>query len=308
MKKVLSTPQYRINSEDTNTFIKPKTELYIPNDLNTNTFKKPFNDSVEKSYILHSVENKLFDGNDFKNVQNKEIKIIDDDRKNINEIEIKDYDKTTRLTPTRCLSQKLNQIQTDMFRQSDIKAFENDENTFKKEFPLSHSTPFYNENTNKPMSMKKVLPLCQPSPVLLNRYLKYNKIEEKDTDNSLRQRASNENMKYEINDVCDKPYKNEMNVSYTKYMCNDDTDLPNVNQENSLVKSNLNNTYSKSEDVLSSSSNAVVEEVINSVYDLCIEEDVKSSTSESSLSSISNKHSLSIKEVEKMAKLQELSK
>lgn len=334
LRKVFSTPRQGSNQAEKNFSSVAKTELSeLQNDgvyplieQDTFVFKKPTcrRDSSDKSSILHSVENKLFtitdtEANELKSIQNREIRSADGIRKTISVIkqekhysEINDYEnmdekketsknKTTLITPTN--NQKVNQSDVDSLRTSETKALENNENIFKKSLPLWHSTPQTNLNGDRLQSKKSLL--LQPSPLLLSRYLKYNKIEDKNVKQA-DLLGSSESLKEETNNKHD---KNEMNVSYIKYSrdCIDSkTGLHCASDDNIHIKSNLNATFSKSDDVLSSPSKSHTAE-LNSADELAVEDDILSSTSESSSSSMGNKHPLSIMDVRKLAKRQEMS-
>lgn len=335
LRKVFSTPRQGSNQAEKSFSSVAKTELSeLQNDgvyplieQDTFVFKKPAcrRDSSDKSSILHSVENKLFtitdaEANELKSIQNREIRSADGIRKTINAIkqekhysEINDCEnvdekketsnnKTILITPTK--NQKVNQSDVDSHRTSETKALENNENIFKKSLPLWHSTPQTNLNGDRLQSKKTLL--LQPSPLLLSRYLKYNKVEDKSVKKPADLLGSSESLKEETNNKHD---KNEMNVSYVKYSrdCTDsNTGLHCASDDDIHIKSNLNATFSKSDDVLTSPSKSHTAE-LNSADELVIEDDVLSSTSESSSSSMGNKHPLSIMDVRKMAKRQEMS-
>ncbi len=282
------------------------------------TFKKPAGPlPADQGHILHTIENRL---SHLKNVQNNEIRSAvgrreTKDHAGDNEDRGKYPCRIAHVTPTkRVAPHKEHQhagkevdggqkfLMAVVPPENGLRK-ENDENAFRNQLPVWHSTPHSNENANPRSTIsvtKKAFSLCQPSPVLINRYLKYHKGEDEERGRDRKWRLSNE----EFGDT-----KNEANVSVTSSEGVLDHNLGKENVSVAAIaarKLQLNLTFSKSEDVLNCSAS---EDKSASTYHLTIEDDALSSTSESSLSSMGTKqHSLSIKQVHKMAQLQELSK
>ena len=232
---------------------------------------RPINEISDKSYILHSVENKLFtitdavDSNDAfsKTSQNRDPRIqkIDDDSTilsalNENSKSIVPPTKATDLGNTKEHDKKL--LHNKLPKLSP----ENDENDLRS-------------------AVKKSAPICQSTPMLLGRFLKYNKSID-DSKNFSKWRTSAEFLKTEVDEFANVGVgQHQMNVSYIK-------DTSPLAEDMSVEH---NNTYSK----------------LNSTYDVQ-EDDKTSSASESSVSSFGSKPTYSLQDVQKNAELQERSK
>lgn len=262
-------------------------------------FKKPCStagsESVAKSYILHSVENKLFNLADVNStaelMKNRDLKNGETARKttaHIGEIGPDDVD---------VFCQRLEETKMGASGNSDLDA--NDENALVNPATLSawHSTP-RQESDGKP-PFRRSFPQ-QPTPILLNRYLKHKQHQAAEMSNLLNRHLADEvDGDHHFGEDEERQQPNEMNVSYVKYESKDIAQLPRIDKIN---KNGLHSSFSKSDDVLNSSYNE-----LNSTYSVQVDDDAASSTSESSLSSISHKLTLSIQEVQKMADQQERS-
>ncbi|KAL6966039.1 hypothetical protein U1Q18_045294 [Sarracenia purpurea var. burkii] len=229
------------------------------------------NELADKSYVLHSVENKLFT-------------ITDADTNDT-------FSKTCQNRDPR--NQKVGEdgsianALVDNLKSNLPSAKANDfSNTKEYEKKLSYNkcaktTPENDENDHRSTG-KKNAPICQSTPMLLGRYLKYNKTID-DSKNFSTWRTSAEFLKDDDDEIANDGGQHQMNVSYIK----ETSPLPEPNKSG--------DSFSK------------LENYLNSTYDIQ-EDDQASSTSESSVSSFGNKPTYSIRDVQKNAELQERSK
>lgn len=276
-----------------------------PDDEANAVFKRPpsppTSESVAKSYILHSVENKLFNLADVNStaelIKTRDLKNAEIARKTAATGEITENN-------VNALSHRFEELQTGVAGKGDVDI--NDENVLAK-LPAHtfawHSTP-HQENVNKPPP-RRSFPQ-QPTPILLNRYLKHKQHEAAEMNCMLSRHLDADELDSETNgnhhsaeEEDERHRGNEMNVSYVKYECEDSAKLPRID----VSPNGLRSSFSKSDDVLNSPCHE-----LNSTYSLRVEDDAASSSSESSLSSMSHKLTLSIQEVQKMADQQERSK
>lgn len=229
------------------------------------------NELADKSYVLHSVENKLFtitdaDTNDTfsKTCQNR-----DPRNQKVGE------DGSIANTLVDNLKSNLPSAKANDF--SNTKEYEK-KLSYNK---CAKTTPENDENDHRSTG-KKNAPICQSTPMLLGRYLKYNKTID-DSKNFSTWRTSAEFLKDDDDEIANDGGQHQMNVSYIK----ETSPLPEPNKSG--------DSFSK------------LENYLNSTYDIQ-EDDQASSTSESSVSSFGNKPTYSIRDVQKNAELQERSK
>lgn len=282
------------------------TAVTSPDDEAGVVFKKPSsaptNESVAKSYILHSVENKLFNLADVNStaelIKSRDLKNAEIARKTAvagEKMAENDVD---------ALSHRFEELKTGAGGDDD--ADFNDENVLAKPPAPTyawHSTP-HQENVNK-LPPRRSFPQ-QPTPILLNRYLKHKQHQAAEMNCMLSRHLDADDLDGETNGDLrcaqqeDEPRRsNEMNVSYVKFESEDSAKLPRIDN---VSPTGLRSSFSKSDDVLNSPCHE-----LNSTYGLRVEDDAVSSGSESSLSSMSHKLTLSIQEVQKMADQQERS-
>lgn len=287
---------------------------FVPsNEPSKSSIRKPCtnsNESVDKSSILHSVENKLFTITDADSCDtlNFHCKTNQQSHESAPNDYIKRSDsqrnKNEHGAITTALSDCANTHSSE-YKAVDFKKTNECDRKFcssktVKIDPLKNNTSLNaceNEENYRRSTPKKHIPICQSTPMLLNRYLKYNKSIEEDKNYS-KWRTSSEFLKADTKTVEYVIDKNELNVSYVKHASNESIEnytSPSEDEANK-TNSNLNTTYSKSEGLL------------NSTYDVHEEDDQISSASESSISSLSSKPSTAIRDVQKMAQLQERSK
>lgn len=269
-------------------------------------FKKPSsvsaNESVAKSYILHAVENKLFNLADVNSaaelIKSRDLKNAEIARKTVvtgEKITEDDVD---------ALSRRCEEFELSGGGNGDVGV--NDENVLTKP-PADtfawHSTP-HQEKANKPLPRRSFIQ--QPTPILLNRYLKHKQNQAVEMNTMLSRHLDAYGFDGETNGDDDAGEeetvlveRNQMCVSYVKYECKDSDRLPRIDDS----PKGLCSSFSKSDEVLNSSSRE-----LNSTYIVDEEDNTSSSSSESNLSSMSHKLTLSIQEVQKMADMQERSK
>ncbi|XP_065209730.1 uncharacterized protein LOC135838093 [Planococcus citri] len=262
--------------------MKPKTESNAFQKPD-NTFRPSSNDTVlisrkmrsnnepaDKSYVLHSVENKLFTITDADTNETfiKPAANWEPRNQKVNEDESVPNELIDNL--------KSNSAPVKAAEFSNAKEYEK-----KSSNKSARTTPENDENDHR-SAVKKSVPICQSTPMLLSRYLKYNKgIEE--TKNFSKWRTSAEFLKEDSPEMPSDGDQNPMNISYIKDTSPIiDEAPPNENE----------NTFSK------------LENYLNSTYSVQ-EDDQTSSASESSVSSFGTKPTYSIRDVQKNAELQE---